>query len=822
MNGQRVRDPFLNNTIPSDRFDPVAVKIQNLIPTPTNSNLTLNYLVPWAMPKTYTIPSVKVDHNFGSRSKLSVYWSSTSQFSLAGINDDGIFTPATSRQGSDIDGFTTRVNYELTLRPTLLLHLGAGVQDNTSDDHANITDYDQYKELGLKGAGTTRFPLIMGLLSTTTGGKGQMGASAQVVSKMLKPTANASLSWVKQNHTYKFGSEMRIEGYPAHIRNTSRGQYNFTANQTGLPSTQGQILQGGTVGFPYASFLLGAVDNGNIGVESPIRAGKSSWALYFQDSWKVTRKFTLDYGLRWDYQGYEKEQYGRFPSFSPTTANPSIGGRPGAFVFEGSWPGHCNCDFAKVYPYSFGPRLGAAYQLSPKTVLRAGIGVMYSQTQADNALSSGNGIASNNPFATPTFGNAAIYLKDGPPAPGAWPNLDPGQYPAFGQITVPPTSFDGNSGRPARMIQWSLSVQREIFKNLAVEIAYIGNRGVWWEGNNLIDVNALTPERIASFGLDISKSADRDLLNAQLNSSLAAQRGFNRAPYASFPLGSTVAQSLRPYPQFGKMSYRWAPLGSTWYDSLQMKVTKRYSQGLDLSSGFTWQKELMMGAEQAGAPPWIVPAVNDVFNRPMNKYLSMYSRPVTFFLAVNYTLPAIRGNKALSWAVRDWKIGTVLQYASGLPIQVPAANNQLSTLLFRGTFVNRVPGQPLFTKDVNCNSCFDPEKDFVLNPAAWVDPPAGQFGASAAFYNDYRNRRKPSEALSIGRVFRIKEGVQFTLRADFQNIFNRTVLSDPTATNAQASQNRGLNGKPISGFGYINTATGTSPRQGIIVARIQF
>jgi hypothetical protein len=288
-------------------------------------------------------------------------------------------------------------------------------------------------------------------------------------------------------------------------------------------------------------------------------------------------------------------------------------------------------------------------------------------------------------------------------------------------------------------------------------------------------------------------------------------------------MASTVAQSLRPFPQFSKINYRWAPLGNTWYDSLQIKVTKRYSHGLDLTSGFTWQKELMMGSEMESMAPWVSVAVNDVFDRPTNKYISGYSRPFTFFAAANYTVPSLQGNKALSWVLRDWTIGAVLQYASGIPIRVPTAQNQLSTLLFRNTFANRVPGEDLWTVDINCHNCFDPNQDFVLNPKAWVDPPDGQFGVSAGYYSDYRQMRRPSEAMSLGRIFRIKEGVQFSIRADFQNIFNRTFMTNPSSTNAKATQFRNpVTGKPISGFGYIDTSTGTSPRQGIIVVRIQF
>ena len=123
-------------------------------------------------------------------------------------------------------------------------------------------------------------------------------------------------------------------------------------------------------GFAYASFLLGLVNN--VSIANPIdpRLGKKVFGAYVQDSWKVTRKLTVDYGLRYDYSTYLQEEHGRNPYFSPTTPNPALGGILGAVEFEGSGPGHCNCNLAKNYPWAFGPRLGVAYQITPKTVFR--------------------------------------------------------------------------------------------------------------------------------------------------------------------------------------------------------------------------------------------------------------------------------------------------------------------------------------------------------------------------------------------------------------------------------------------------------------------
>src|SRR5207244_5891519 len=99
-------------------------------------------------------------------------------------------------------------------------------------------------------------------------------------------------------------------------------------------------------------------------------------------------------------------------------------------------------------------------------------------------------------------------------------------------------------------------------------------------------------------------------------------------------------------------------------------------------------------------------------------------------------------HKYLSLVAQDWEVSALLQYSSGLPIPTPASTTSLANQLFQSTLANRVPGQPLYTVDINCH-CFDPAKTFVLNPAAWVNPAQGQFGNSAEFYSDFRYERHP-------------------------------------------------------------------------------
>ena len=217
-------------------------------------------------------------------------------------------------------------------------------------------------------------------------------------------------------------------------------------------------------------------------------------------------------------------------------------------------------------------------------------------------------------------------------------SLNPGIRPNPGQVDSPPYWLDPNGGRPPRINQWSLGMQREITQNLVVEASYIGNRGVWLQATSLNDLNAVTPESLKTQGIDFSNASDRALLTLPISAAQVQARGF-KAPYAGFPTTQTLLQALKPFPQFSSIPVRWSPLGNSWYDSLQIKATKRYSKGLDVSAGFNWQKELALGADGG--------TINDLFNRPNQKTISPQSTPFTLVAAINYQSPAIGSARVL-------------------------------------------------------------------------------------------------------------------------------------------------------------------------------
>jgi hypothetical protein len=746
---------------------------------------------------------------------------------------------------------TWRLNYDRILSNSLLLHMGAGysrirfIDDSPLTHNGKTFDCATINLVGCQVA--YNFPTFNtmvgrangGLVNTTAtlglGGMQQMGnALLHTRTHTQRPAFNTNMTWIRGNHNYKWGGEVWFQG---NITGPPSGaSLEFRPNGTAQPFTPTAGLGGQFMGFQFASFLLGAASSITQQAPTHPRMGKSQWAFYWQDSWKASRKLTLDYGLRWDYATPPHEQYGRAANLGLDVPNPAVGGYPGAAIFEAT----CNCSFVDSYPWAFGPRIGFAYQVTPKTVLRGGWGFAYGAAPDLAAISS---FSQTN---TPSGINSFQYVSD----PGAlpqpvWPNFDPGQTPLPGQIVgfgTGATAFaliDRNAGRPPRQNQFSIGIQREVTRDFVIDASYVGNRGVWWTtggagqpGTRAV-LNQVSPERFAQFGLDpFHNPADNLLLSQPLSSAAVASRlaaaGFpNFVPYPGYPTSNTLINALRPFPQFSTINVTNSPTGNTWYDSLQVKATKRMSHGLSVNGTYTWSKAL-------------VSTVQDVFNPTRTKSIQSTDQPHALQLSLVYQTQKYFGNRWLSMITNDWQVGTFVRYASGLPLTPPTATS--TNNLPGGSEMVRT-GEPLYLKDLNCH-CFDPTHEQVLNPAAWTNPANGTYGPGPTgltplLYSDFRGQRRPSETFNIMRSFRLSKGdhpVTLSIRADFTNIFNRTLMGDPSSTadpsKAPTTNNQG---QVTAGFGIINEVFATGgfpassnvnasqlPRQGTIVARVTF
>jgi hypothetical protein len=403
-----------------------------------------------------------------------------------------------------------------------------------------------------------------------------------------------------------------------------------------------------------------------------------------------------------------------------------------------------------------------------------------------------------------------------------------------------------------------------------VEVSYVGNRGAYFPAPNMDQIasNSLTPAQLASqYGIDFTNATDRGLLTKLVDDPavqarfpklatflngqpIAASQCFTAVSgctvpsvYAGFPAGQQLIQALRGIPQWGGVSpWIGPPMGKTWYDSMQVKVTKRYSHGLQAQGNFTWAKGDVIGS--ASDSTFFLGGqalTTDVYNFNDNKQLNQYVRPLAMTITFSYTTPKMSatgfGMKVLSQAARDWQLGAVLRYQSGALIGDPSSVNGITGQLARGASAfgagasnfQNLTGQPLFLiSDPNCG-CFNPQTTQVLNPAAWTDAPGGTWGTSAPFYNNYRWQRQPAESMSFARNFRVgKEGkYNLQIRGEFFNVFNRTFLSAPSLANpatAIGQINSGGNLINNSGYGTIvtNAGAGTQPRSGQLVGKFTF
>ncbi len=923
--GVITESPFPGNKIPISRMDPVALYLQSLFPQPNLPGLINNYAIPaYGNFLHTTIPSIKIDQVLNSKMKLSGYFSTTIENSP---NSNGFAADLAPVAPNRDRSYTYRLNFDDTLTPTLLFHFGAGLLYYNHPEYTPTSDFDaqaaKVAAAGFAGApggfnfasfpANSYMPSFAGLTNTINlaGGlalgtgffapsPGPAGFDESDV-KDVKPTANTSMTWVHGNHTFKAGADMVLEGFPQQSSIRAFGEYTFSQQQTENPAEYGV---GGIIfpsGFAYASYLLGAVSSVEDSAINDSRLGNHTWGAFIQDSWKVSRRLTLELGVRWDYATLLEEEHGRMSDACFTCVNTQFaspynpGGIAGAIVYGATNKG----PLTNAYPFSLGPHLGVAYQITPKTVFRAGGSIAYSSSP-DNAYLSYS-VANFYTVASPGQFLPATQLANGSPLTGALTPTFPeyNQYPfpisssGCGQSgnlpCIPPQepfiTLSKSSGRLPRIFQWSIGFQQELAPNLIVDANYVGNRGAWFTAplqdtqsfngltqNILSNLTTEGPGGTGKYGttqnMSFTNPSDYALLQDQINNpAVIARFPLLANPsnvYPGFPTSETLAQALRPYPQwFGVPSFLGPPMGDTWYDSLQVKVTKRYSHGLTAVVAYTWSKSLTNTANSNTS--YLTPndaVLNDPFNLPTDKQLSGFDQPQVLVISFSYTTPKAESlfgdkpiGKAASWLARDWIIGGVLKYASGQLIQSPASNITLWNTMGIGTtplngvtnfsgggastepLENYVAGQSCFS--TNPNSHFDPTKTLVLNPNAWTNQTTETFGDAAPYYNDCRWQRQPAESLSLGRTFHIKERVQLLIQAQFFNPFNRVFYPEPTGATTSTTAATYSNPFPGSaaaagalngGYGFVNTLNGgtatdgigPNPRSGQLVARFTF
>jgi len=776
-----VRSPFPNNTIPAARFSRIARNVIPLIPDPTRTSLASNYDFVNQTVFDRTIWSLKFDHAFNPNNRISYFYSDEvqTQLDLTGFNG-----PIGNGLQNDQKPYNHRINHDLNLKPNLIMHTtyGFSITRQTWD---NPFQKGAGSRIGVNGL-TGDSDALPRIVFTGAAGLSPYGVQDGKVANGLQFNrqwwVSQNYSWLKGRHEFKFGGNWRRFTTRGEDLAGTNGRYTFNRFQTALPTART------TTGHEFASMLLGGVDAAD-NVVPPVLFDTTYYydtAVYFQDNLRVNNKLTLNLGMRYEIPiGWHVPGGGGYSHVDIKVPNPGANGRAGALVFSGTGPGRTGVK--RFYPTSytnFGPRLGFAYQLSSKTVIRGGWSIYY------QGLSSGGcgcrfGFAGSNALQSDGINSALNWDNGIPVAPGYRPPpiIDP-SYVNYQNV-----SYQGSTaGQPGRIQNWSLNVQHEV-KNWLIDVAYQGNRGT--RLNSTIDLNQL-PSSVLGMGT---------LLGQRVDSPAAVAAGV-RAPFANFPTNLSVAQSMRPFPQYLSVGSLFAGYGKSWYDALQTKVERRFGS-YQLQANYTWSKSLGYGHfrqvfSQLGGQG----SPQDYYNLPDSKSFMPFDIPHVFNILSTFDLPMGKGrkffnvnNKVGNALASGWTIASAQVYRKGTLLQLVTPGNPLGNgVMFAPLTKANLTGSSIRTGiDRTTLDPNNPNTRF-FNASSMAGAPAYTLGSAAFYQNDFRQPAVFTENLALVKRTTLwqneKNPVVLTVRSDGFNIFNRTNFGGVVGTIGNAAFGR--------------------------------
>jgi hypothetical protein len=855
------------NIIPTSRIDPLAAKIFSYFPNPKPCSTCafgykLNWLSQYENQATIDQEGVKIDHMISAKNRVmgEFIWSYDSA-------PTGSKWPGAISEGANIriQQDIARFSHDYSFRPNLINHWVFGFNRirNDSFPQAGIGWPAKlgYPGVPQTGAGSTFIEMdIAGLGNTYARGGQGYGAANNFV-------FDDNVSWIKGKHAIKAGFDY-VKLQNNNFSSTYQSSYlTFNAGTTSLPGSwynDGCTPGGACPGMGAAGFLLGQVSHGLAGITaSEVADRMGRYAGYVEDNFRATPRLTLNLGLRYDLILPTVSAHNQFSWMDPTVVNPAIGIK-GAEVF--ATPNRRSPVVTDTK--AFGPRLGLAYAVNDKTVVRGGYGILYtagggersignsfeqqgySVSNSVNEDSSVTGATGLLPGTVPGHPGYHMILSSGWPAsllpvpPFISPSTDIGEGPpAFG-------SFPGDGNLP--YIQtWDLDIQREIPGHILFDVAYVGTKGTHLV-SRLMNTNA-TPTNALQYGPLLSTSIASPSVQA-----LSVIQGMPidpatgmHAPFNGFQAlwggSATLGQALRPYPQYttdtveGLSQLRdfGENVGRSTYNALQLQARKHFSQGLSFLVSYTWSKTLTDAESQFNEFSGFT---QDFYNAKAEKALSINDYPSNLVISYEYQFPFGPGKKFANVgglagrAIGGWSIAGVQQYQSGAPQEITTGGNALNPYMGPNGFLMRpniVPGVPKKSAAI-LNGTWDANgvgaAGAVLNLAAWCDPQqapkvggsgcAGgpftytQLGGNAP-RTDGAIRRFPyyNEDISILKRTPINEKVRVEFRADFLNIFNRTLFGFDQGGDQYGSILQGNNlGGGIGSFGHI-TSQSNFPRE---------
>lgn len=659
----------------------------------------------------------------------------------------------------DRDSYRLHFNYVWTMKPNFLFNFNAGLTRDPNRRQVQLPltgpNLTGGRDAGLTGTLNPMTPWTVVQGYQNVGGFGPRFGPGQLIDSQRTPFG-VNWTWSKSTHTVKLGADYEILPFIYHDLTNVMGSPNFGSSDTALPNFP-------QTGWGWASFWLGAVNSMSVATPNVNKFTSSAFSLYAQDTWRVTPRLTLNYGLRWDVFPPPHEQFNRIASFDPSIPNPGAGNRLGALTFYGIGAGRNS--LTGVYDYYFkalGPKLGFAYQYNPKTVLRASFGISYYPNYVKYISSTGT--------QTPATGFALTrYATESanPLAPAFyWDNGFPLSFPQLPLLdpTLANGGFhfylDRRQNRPPMAENIGVEIGRELPGQTVLRVGYVGTMA----------------HRQPIFGYNLNVIPLKDislgnLLFANVNSPEAQAAGIP-VPFPGF--NGSVAQALGPYPQYSSLATLSDQFGNSTYHSLQVNLQRHFG-ALTMLANYTISKWLITG-NYAG----FVAFGSANFQHPdlrnhEGKQISSLDQPQVLNLSWVYDLPFgtrkhfLKGsNRALNLAVGGWRVSAIQTYSSGRPLSV-GGNESIPGV--GGVWVNRVPGVPIQLRGCKDINPFGTNNQ-LLNANAFIDPPPFTLG-NAHQLPDVRQCGFANEDIGLEKDFIISERTRVRLGAIFVNAFNR-------------------------------------------------
>jgi hypothetical protein len=756
--GGFTRNPFPGNQIPLSRMSTVARNLLTYYPNPTTSGLANNFVTTAAAPTASDEWSLRVDHNFTDNVQSFVRWSQKNEYKVGnpafyGASDPG--GPYLRQPNNRLDGAA-----ELTwvINPTTVLSLNFGLNHWIEGNVVQGYPFDMTK-LGLPAfvnQTSDQFPVVNVSGYAPLGpqnGSGEGGFPRNTY------TWSASLSKVIGPHSVSAGfMNVILQSGGGRIFPTT---FNFSSTATAGPNPQ--TASPSTSGDAFASLLLGVGTGGSTGVSVLPYNSKHYYGTFFEDDWKITRKLTLNLGLRWEYQTAPVERFNEQSFFDFNAMNPISSGLgstvKGTVVFNG-----VNGVRRGLYNppgTDFSPRIGLAYQAAGKLVVRAGFGTFYVPSYYGGGSTQGFG------QSTPWVAVQSDGFTPQNALDNAFPSgLLPQTGSSLGALTNVGLDTSGTeSHRPdPYMIQYMAGVQHALTGNDMVDVSYVGTRGVHIQQGSM-NFNQLP-------------AADLALGNQLLQK--VANPFYGKITSSGCSLSSpTIAygQLLRPYPEFCNVGISQVDNSWSRYNALQVNYTHRWSAGLQVLASYTFSK---FTDDTSGTNGWAqtnsVP-IRNYYNLAVEKSVDAADIRHSVVISYIYELPVGNGKKvgagfnAVENAVLGgWQVTGVSTFKSGFPIGVVGGVDNTSS--FGGNQRPNVVGNPTESNQT---------LQRWFNTSAFQQPTPFTFGNAPRYMSNVRAPGLQTFDIGIQKWFYWRELLRLQFRAEMFNAFNRANFYAPNA-----------------------------------------